>query len=484
MNPKKIIPPLWQHQKDAVAKALFRLRDDRPYYAFFMEPGTGKTATTINLLERLYEKAGFKNTIIFAPTVVCSNWRDEFAKHAQENYNVHVLLGRSEIRSHKLRYTPQGIFVTNYESLQMPKVLIEMHEKLDRHGVLIFDESHKLKNPSGLRAQRAATLSKKAHYRYLLTGTPVLNTPMDIFQQFKCMDLGATFGDNFYEFRNKYFYDANSFMSRDVHFPKWEVRANSVDKINELIMWNSFHVKKKDCLDLPPLLKTVVTFELNKDQRVLYESMKRDFIAYVTDANNVVNAAVAQIALTKALRMQQICAGHMILEDKKVHRISNNPRLKALQELLELHTLSSKVIVWCVFKEDYAVIREMCEKEGYPYVELTGESKPESRGEIVKQFNDDPTIRVLIGNPGAGGIGVNLTASNVSIYYTRNFSLENDLQSEARNHRGGSEVHESILRIDLVSENTLDNLILKKLASKQGMSEGLLRELIPLIGEM
>ncbi len=469
--------PLWQHQKEAIYKSLHRFNTDIRGYALFLEAGTGKSACAVTIVERIFAKIGKRNVVILAPTVVCSNWRDEFAKHAEEPHNVFVLLGSSDKRATTLRNN-KGIFVTNYESLQMAKVLQELGERLDTDGMLILDECHKIKNPLGLRAQRAFTLAKKARYRLLLSGTPILNSPMDVFQQFKCMDLGDTFGENFYVFRAKYFYDANAAMSRDVHFPRWEVRPHALEEINKLIMASSFHVKKSECLDLPPLIKTVVKFELNTDQRRYYEAMKKDFIAYISDGSKVLGATVAQIALTKALRMQQICAGHMLTDDKKVIRINNNPRIKALGELLELHTATSKVIVWAVFKEDYAFIRELCEKDGYPYVELTGESKPEERGEIVNKFNNDPTIRVLIGNPGAAGIGINLVSSNVAIFYTRNFSLENDLQASARNFRAGSEIHDSVLRIDIVAENTIDNLVLKRLSDKLAMGDALLKDLI------
>ena len=80
----------------------------------------------------------------------------------------------------------------------------------------------------------------------------------------------------------------------------------------------------------------------------------------------------------------------------------------------------------------------------------------------------------MIANQTAGGIGINLTAASYSIFYSRNFSLEADLQAEARNYRGGSEVHKKITRIDLVAADSIDSLVVEALAKKENISEQIL----------
>ena len=80
----------------------------------------------------------------------------------------------------------------------------------------------------------------------------------------------------------------------------------------------------------------------------------------------------------------------------------------------------------------------------------------------------------MIANQGAGGIGINMTEASYSIFFSRNFSLEHDLQAEARNYRGGSEMHQKVTRIDLVSPGTIDELISEALANKQNMAEKIL----------
>jgi SNF2 family DNA or RNA helicase len=96
------------------------------------------------------------------------------------------------------------------------------------------------------------------------------------------------------------------------------------------------------------------------------------------------------------------------------------------------------------------------------------------RQENIDRFQTDRDCRIMIANQGAGGVGCNLTAASHSIYYSRNFSLEHDLQSEARNYRGGSEIHTKITRIDLVAPDTIDATVLKALADKVNVADAIL----------
>jgi len=83
-------------------------------------------------------------------------------------------------------------------------------------------------------------------------------------------------------------------------------------------------------------------------------------------------------------------------------------------------------------------------------------------------------VRALIAHPKAGGVGVNLTAAAFSIHYTRNYNLVDDLQAEARNYRGGSEIHNRITRIDIVSPGTIDESIVEALREKKSVQDFIL----------
>lgn len=472
--------PLWDHQRQAVAHAW-----GQDSYGLFFEMGAGKTATAINILRGWYVKEKrLLRTLVLGPPIVVQNWRREFGMHSKVQNDVICLEGPGKKRIEKLRANAWGsyplkplgkIFVTNYEALLMGDLYSDIAEW--RPEVIIFDESHKLKNIKAKRTKLAIKLSDLAKRKLILTGTPILNTPMDIWAQFRVMDGGKTFDKNFYIFRAKYFRDRNAGMPKDKYFPDWVPYENALDELNRKIKPVSMVVKKEDCLDLPPLVRQTVLVDLSKEQAKLYNSMKEDFVAYVGD-----KACVANLAITKALRLQQIVSGFITLaggdgEDPRNVQLKENPRAQALKEILEDITEHSKCLVWAVFRENYKTVRAVCEALGVKYVEVHGEVAPAARQKAVDDFNSDPSVKVFLGHPGSAGIGINLVSASYSIFYSRTFSLEQDLQAEARNHRGGSEIHTKITRIDLVAHGTIDEAITKALASKMEISEKVLRDI-------
>jgi SNF2 family DNA or RNA helicase len=346
--------------------------------------------------------------------------------------------------------------------------------------ILICDESHILKNYKSKRAKNVAKLADKCRHRYLLTGTPILNSSMDLYQQFRILDgyQGAysTFGNNFFAFRAKYFMDKNiAWAGKPNYYPEWVPKVTAYKELQERISKKTMLAKKLDCLDLPPLVVQTQEVTLGKDQKKAYEEMRKDFITWIKSQRDVNEAVVARLAITKALRLQQICSGFGTTESGESVRFTSVPRLEALRELLETITGQNKVIVWACFKENYKMIAEVCKELGLKYVELHGEQNSKEKQQSVDALNNDPEVRVLIGNQGAGGIGVTLTAATYSIYYSRGFKLGDDLQSEARNHRRGSEVHDKITRINLICPDTIDELVSEALANKLDISDKILK---------
>jgi SNF2 family DNA or RNA helicase len=214
-------------------------------------------------------------------------------------------------------------------------------------------------------------------------------------------------------------------------------------------------------------VRVSVPVTLSPEQTKAYNDMKKEFLVFVE-----AGVAVAQLAITKALRMQQILSGFLKLEDGAIHRFEKNPRATALNDLLEDIAPNHKVIVWSIFHEDHEVVKQACRNAKVQYAELTG--LVANKQAEIDRFQTDDKCRVMIASQAAGGTGVNLTAANYMIYYSRGYSLEHDMQSEARAYRGGSERHASITRIDLIAENTIDVAVLKALQGKKDLSMDIL----------
>lgn len=468
--------PLWKHQERAVSLAC-----TLPGYALFFEMGAGKTRTAIEILRGKYnERKRHLRTLILAPPIVVRNWRDEWLRYSKvEPARVVTLTGSGKVRTEKfkkLAWNPDGvaqglIFITNYESLLMDDLF---HEFLRwAPEALVLDESHKCKDQKAKRTKRAIKLSEKVLHKYILSGSPILNSPLDIFSQFLILDGGQTFGKNFFTFRARYFRDKNAGMPRDRYFPNWVVMPGALEEINRLIHLSGMRVEKKDCLDLPPLVQQTVKVGMTAEQARVYKEMKRDLITYLND-----KACVAQLAITKALRLQQVASGYIKSVDGEEIELDGNPKQEALKELLAEITPCSKVLVWAVFKQNYAQIRAVCDALGLEYVEVHGDISPAQKDINVHRFQTEDKVRVFLGHPGSGGIGINLVAASYSIFYSRTFSLEHSLQAEARNHRGGSEIHDKITRIDLVTDGTIDELVAERLAAKVEIGEAILKDLV------
>lgn len=459
------VSELWEHQKKAIA-----LAENKDELALFFEVGTGKTRTTIEIIRRKFAAHGkILPTLIFCPKIVCGQWKKQFAQYSKIPPQSVVILkgsGQQRIKRYlkETEDTRSKIFITNFEAVEM-KELFEKFMEFSA-SILVVDEAHRCKSIKSKRAKQINLLSERAKFRYILTGTPILNSGMDIFQQFKILDLGKTFGANFYAFRGKYFEDANSrWAGKPNYFPKWEPRPETYSELSKRMASKAVYAKKSECLDLPPLVQESLEVELGSEQFKLYKQMLNDYVAFLQDAETKESkAVVAELAITKALRLRQILSGFVKTDQGEEILLEDCPRADALEELLEDLTPNHKIIVWSVFKKDYERIRGICEKLELGYAQLHGDIKDKD-AELEKWRKN--SCRVMIANQGAGGIGIDLIESDVSIYYSKSFSLEHDLQSEARNYRGGSEIHEKITRIDLVVPGTLDEVVTEALLMKQ-----------------
>jgi len=464
------LPELWAHQKGAI-----KLAETTPDMAVFFEVGTGKSRTLVEILRMHFNrKKKFLKTLIIAPTSVVPNWKNEIKKFSKiPEKEIHLLDDSMTLIERGECYLngPPGIYVVNCEAFAYPN-FVERVLKAPP-SILIVDESHRFKSFDAKRTKALAKLSQLMEKlpeknRYILTGSPVVNDYLDIFTQFLILDGGKTFGTNYYAFRATYFTPVVRKINAQKQFTEWFPKAGIGEQLKNLMAQKTVLAKKDECLDLPPMIRVEIDVKMSPEQERAYLQMKKDFIAFVDSG-----VGIAQLAITKALRMQQILSGFLKLDDKSIHRFKENPRAQALSDLLEDITPSEKVIVWSVFHEDYDTIKKICDKLQLKYSEVTGLVKDKQKE--LDEFESNPEVRVMIASQAAGGTGVNMIAASSMIYYSKGYNFEHDLQSEARNYRGGSERHKKITRYDLVARKTVDEIVLKALRDKKDLSTDILR---------
>lgn len=532
----------WKHQYEAVNAAA---PHEGFGFFFEVGAGKTAPAITMARYQCVRHGRQLKVLILANPPVLLPKWKKEYMAWSNTNpHAIQVLNGTTKERIKLMEQIGDapGVIITNYESLTLGGARDKKRKTVYHPGelfnlllawqpdVLILDESQNCKSHSALRTTQAIKLREKAMYCYLLSGSPILNKSLDIFTQYLLIDKGKTFGTSFFAFRGRYFKDKNAGMSKQKYFPKWEPKEGAVAELNQMVQRKSMYVQKKDCLDLPPLVESTIEVGMSKKQAKAYQEMQRDYLTFIEenrealennpsllmdcdyddmilrfDENDVMpfdfdevgekppgepaaapqrsnkSVAIAELAVTKAMRLMQIVSGFVNVEEgdgkRRAVQFEDAPIIQALEDLLKLHCENSKVIVWAVHHANYGVIRNVCDKLKLPYVEVHGGiSTQKKKDEAVRRFNDDHDCRVFIGHPGSGGVGIDLIASDVSITFSRSFSLAHKIQSAGRNYRGGSEIHKKVTQYEIVTQKTIDEQVIKSLASKQEIGYQVLKK--------
>ena len=170
--------------------------------AFLMDMGTGKTITTIAVAGTLSGEGQIKKLLVVCPKSIVHVWEQEFEKFADFDYNLAVLDGTGTKKADTIRYMAGSglqVIVDNYESVWR----LEAELTRWKPDMIVCDESSKIKNPQAKCSKALHKLGKNSSYNLILTGTPITNSPLDFFSQYKFLDENI-FGGSFYSFRSKY----------------------------------------------------------------------------------------------------------------------------------------------------------------------------------------------------------------------------------------------------------------------------------------
>jgi len=450
----------FEHQEDA-----FNKWRDCAYKPLFWDMGTGKTKAVIDFVrDKCYKHGEVVTTLMIVPNAATKKMKREFEKHSSLVEYVDILAGTKAKRLKILAKDNKKIFIINIEGvLSIQKELVKT-----AFDVVIVDESHMIKNMRAKRTKAIIKIGKKSKYRYILTGTAILSSPMDIFSQYLFLDQGETFGTNFFSFKNKYFEDANvAWRNNKNYYPKWEVKPDVLDLLNNLINQTADIRKKKDCLDLPPKVFQTIELDMSDEQKTVYKEMQENLIAFFNSGEPI----TAANALTKLLRLNQITSGFAKDALGQELDFKTNVKLSALKELLTELTPAHKVVVWCKFVRNIERLKEAfaC----YNPATLYGATV--DKDAEVQRFENDAACRLLIGNPQSGSSSIDLISSDYVIYYSYGYNLGYRLQSEDRCHRSGSEIHDKITYVTLVCNDSIDEVILQALKNKENLATNILK---------
>ena len=456
--PAGVRTPLWGHQVAAVRFALDKFAAGMHGLLLAMGMGTGKSLVALILI--LWLRA--RRVLIFCPLRVVPVWVSQFERHVDAQIVVVALdedaggvAKKMELAAAKLKLAETlgvpFVAIINYDS-GWREPFATWAEKL-RPDLAILDEAHRIKSPSGRASLSFKRLRKFTAYRLALTGTPMPHGPMDIYAQFRFLDINI-FGPSYSAFRTKYAVMGGYQNKQITGFQK-------LDELERLMSRITFRVGS-EVLDLPPATHVTYHCDLCPEARRVYKDLEEDFVAEVRDG--IVTAANALVKLT---RLQQVANGVVKTDNGIEHRIDDAKR-KLLADTLEDMGKDEPVVVFCRYHLDLDAVHDACQSVGFESLELSGR-----RDELASwQGGAGQVLAVQIS---AGGVGVDLTRARFSIYYSLGFSLGDYDQSLARIHRPGQT--RPVEHIHLVARNTVDVKIMRALERRAEIVGAILAEI-------
>ena len=462
----------YQHQLNALA-----LSWERPYFAYFMEMGTGKSKVLIDNIAMLYDKGKINGALIIAPKGVIGTWyKDQIPGHMPDHVEYKAVMWQANINIKQQKKLDTlfetgedlHILVMNVESFSTKKGIEFAYKFLSCHNTMMtIDESTTIKNPDAKRTKNICKLGPHAKYRRILTGSPITKSPLDLYKQCDFLAPELLGHSSYYSFRTRYaIMKTANFGGRSVQIV---VGYRNLPELTDMLKTFSYRVLKDECLDLPKktFMKRVV--KLTKEQEHAYKQMSQ--LALAQFQGKLMTTATV---MTQLMRLHQITCGHFTADDGTIKDLKNN-RTDELSDLLnEVH---GKVVIWAHYQYDVETIVERIKKEhgDNSVVTYYGLTPQDQRQDNIKKFQDkEGPVRFLVGTTATGGYGITLTAASTMIYYSNGYDLEKRQQSEARIDRIGQE--SPMTYIDLLAENTIDDRIVVALRKKVNIASQIMGE--------
>lgn len=435
-------------------------------FGLLFEMGCGKTLTAIAIAGAGYQMGKVERLLIVAPTSVVAVWPKELQEYAKFKYTCKTLLGEKKQRIKqiddllKFPFKALKVAVINYESTWRPEILEKLKE-FDA-DMVIADESQRIKTYDAAQSKAMHELGDQARYKLILSGTPVQTAAIDIWSQYRFLDK-TVFGDNFFKFRGRYAIMGGYGNKKIVGYKDLEGLIKKEHSI-------AFRVTKDEALDLPEQTFETRKIQFSQKEKNLYERIKKDSYAELDGGGHI----TATTVLTRLLRLQQLAGGFLVQDDAQKPQLVSRAKLDALADIIEDYVIGSgkKLVIFARFIAEVKAIMELADKilpKELKQVAIYGDIKKEDRGDIVKQFQEDPKTVLFIGQIDTAGTGITLTAADTCVYYSKNFNYATYSQSLSRIHRIGQ--RNCCTYIDLEIEGTIDELISKALSRKEDMAK-------------
>jgi hypothetical protein len=443
----------WSHQHEGYT---FGMQALSKYNAVLLaaQMGVGKTlVATLLALGR-----GARTILVLCPLRVVPNWAREIEEY-MDGPKIIVPLDRRETRrraqqateaAELARVTGRRLWVIlNYDSFWRDEMVAFIAAR--QWDMIVYDESHRIKAPGGKASMFARRLRQRTKDVVLATGTPLAHSPLDIYGQFRAAAPGI-FGTSYAAFKQKY-------AKMGGPDKKWVVGYDNTDDLERRMSPITWRCTKREALpDLPEEMDVEYSTEFDDEGARIYAEMERNLITEIEGGE-----LTAQNALTKVLRLQQICGGAVPTDDGTYHVVDRS-KYKLLVDVLE-DLGPQPLIIFAQFRSDIEFCHEACAAAGLTSLEVSGQ-----RDEL--RAWQEGKADVLVAQNQSGSVGINGTRAHTAIYYSLATSLVLYDQGRSRIHRA-TQKH-NCLHIYLTVRRTMDQKILKGLRSRQDVMESIM----------
>lgn len=346
------------------------------------------------------------------------------------------------------------------------------HTDIKSCDVLICDESHSCKNYSAGRTRFALEISKRADFRYILTGTPTGGNNIDYYCQMRILSPEIFDNMTLTQFRHAFFLPS---FNRS---PQGDFDPECQEVFDERIQSASSSLRLADVREyLPKVQENTVLLPATDQMALSTQRLKSDYM--LEFQGREISAVSAQAALMK---FNQIANGHCLDDNGNPVVFTENPKLQWLADNLPQITEQDKVIIWCIFKQDWRNVTNTLSTLRIPFVHYRSGMSTTERGRKLDLFRNKESNRVIVAHQDSAGTGVNLSVAPVTIVYSRNYNWLSFAQALSRNVTIDSK---QVTIYNLVTHGTVDSII-KKILDKKGervqrdMSKFVLQELLDL----
>ena len=426
---------------------------EHPVSAIFLDCGLGKTSITLTALnELMFNRFEVGKVLIIAPLRVAKNtWSAEIEKWEHlKKLKYSIAVGSEDERIQALKQQ-SDIYIINRENVQW---LVENFD-FD-FDMVVIDELSSFKNYQSKRFKSLMKVRPFVKRVVGLTGTPSSNGLMDLFAEFKVLDMGKRLGRFITHYRNTYFTpDKRNGQVIYSYKPLPFAEQAIYDKIADI----TISMKSTDLLKMPKLISSKYEVELSSKECDRYEELKREFVLQLPDGE-----VTAANAASLSNKLAQIANGAIYDDGKNIIGIHDR-KLDALEDIIEsMNGRPLLVAYW--FKHDLERISERLHERHIPYEQL-------NTSESIRRWNNGE-IPVALIHPASVGHGLNLQqGGSTLVWFGLTWSLELYQQTNARLWRQGQSA-ETVVIQHIIAKGTIDAQIMTALERKDKTQSALI----------